>query len=228
MRIIAEKHITLFIIIASILFMISCKKEVENKKEEPVVLEQDSSPKMIFFGDSLTAGMGLYSPEEAFPNLISKKLDAEGFKYKLINAGLSGDTTSGGLARLDWVLSKGVEVFILELGANDSMRGIPVELIEKNLLTIIEKVQNKNPKAKILLVPMKAFPSLGPVYVKKFEAIYPKIAKEKKITLTPFILEKVAGIKDLNQADGIHPTAKGHRIMADTIYPVLKEVLNKK
>ncbi|AXX15579.1 arylesterase [Leptospira borgpetersenii] len=183
--------------------------------------------RILFFGDSLTAGLGLGSPEEAFPALVEKELFKSGISTQAINAGMSGDTTSGGLARLDWAMSSGFDLFVLELGANDSMRGISPDQTEKNLKEIIIRVKKKNPKVKILLVGMKTFPNLGKEYRKKFEAVFPKIAKEEHLPLVPFFLSGVAGVKKLNQKDGIHPTAEGHRILAKNLFPFIQKILKK-
>jgi len=180
---------------------------------------------IIFFGDSLSAGMGLESINESFPNLLNEKLKKDGFDFLLINAGVSGDTTSGGLTRLDWVISRGVDYFILELGANDMMRGIPAKEITKNLETIITKVREKNDKAKILLIPMKPLPNMGVHYGNNFEKIYRNISQNMKVPLSNFLLDKVAGIRELNQKDGIHPTKKGHEIITETLYPDLIKIL---
>jgi acyl-CoA thioesterase I len=210
-------------IIFALSFLIQCNKVEESKT---VSVEKDLK-KIIFFGDSLTAGLGLAHPDESFPQLIHQKLKAEGFDLKLIHAGVSGDTTSGGLGRLDWVLGRGVDYFILELGANDGMRGVKTELIKENLISIIRTVKKKNPKAKILLVRMLAFPNFGPLYVGKFNKIFPEVAKEESVALSPFLLEKVAGIKNLNQKDGIHPTKEGHLLILETLYPSVKTLLYK-
>ncbi|MCP5502029.1 MAG: arylesterase [Leptospiraceae bacterium] len=190
-------------------------------------MKKESKPRLIFFGDSLTAGYKLPSEAFSFPSLIYAKLKKEGYSYEYVNAGLSGDTTSGGLERLDWVISEGVDVFVLELGANDSMRGIPIPLIKKNLTAIIQKVRDKNPKVKILLVPMRTFPNLGPRYTQDFYKLYVEISKKENVPLSPFLLEKVAGIPSLNQSDGIHPTVKGHELLAETLYPSVQKLLAK-
>nr|WP_100765480.1 arylesterase [Leptospira ellisii]PJZ91989.1 arylesterase [Leptospira ellisii] len=189
----------------------------------------NASPvRILFFGDSLTAGLGLDSPEEAFPGLLEKKLSKQGTKVKAVNAGMSGDTTSGGLARLDWALSGGFDVFVLELGANDSMRGISPEQTEHNLKEILSRVRKKNPQAKILLIGMRTFPNLGKEYRKKFESIFPKVAQEENLPLVPFFLDGVAGVKTLNQKDGIHPTAEGHKILANNLLPFFQKLLRKR
>ncbi len=180
---------------------------------------------LIFFGDSLTAGMGLPGVEYSYANILYNKIQSIGYDYKLINAGLSGDTTSGGLTRLDWVLSKGVDLFVLELGANDMMRGISPEEISKNLKEIILRVKKKNPQVKILIIPMKPFPNLGKEYGKRFESVYTDISTSTGVPLTRFLLENVAGIPALNQKDGIHPTIEGHKRMAETIWKDLEAQL---
>jgi acyl-CoA thioesterase-1 len=187
-----------------------------------------ASQVVLFFGDSLTAGLGLPSQDYAWCGLLIEQFAKEGYSLRGINAGLSGDTTSGGLNRLDWALQNKVDVFVLELGANDSMRGIPVPLVKKNLIEIIRRVKNSHPKAKILLIGMRTFPNLGADYRSEFDRIYKEIAKSEKVLLVPFILESVAGIRRLNQEDGIHPTIEGHQLMAKTVYPYLKKLILKK
>ncbi|MCC6274380.1 MAG: arylesterase [Leptospiraceae bacterium] len=199
---------------------------MKEKAEEKLGPKESVSTKtIIFFGDSLTAGMGLESQEDSFVGLIQKRLTKEGFQYSVINAGLSGDTTSGGLSRIDWILSKKPDIFVLELGANDSMRGIAPSQIKSNLVLLIRKVRQKYPHCKILLIGMRTFPNLGPIYARKFEKIFAEIQKEENVSLVPFLLDKIAGNKNLNQSDGIHPTEDGHKIMAETVYKTLKSLL---
>lgn len=184
-----------------------------------------AKPKVIlFFGDSLTAGYGL-SPEEAFPALSEKELIKKGKHVNVVNAGLSGETSAGGLSRIDWVLRQPVDVFVLELGANDGLRGLPVEQTKKNLQAIIDKVKTKNPQVKIVVVGMMVPPNMGSTYTTEFTAVFPEIAKKNKATLMPFLLEGVAGNEKLNQADGIHPNAEGHKIVATNITKVLAPLL---
>ncbi|UXE67528.1 MAG: arylesterase [Chryseotalea sp. WA131a] len=190
-----------------------------------MVFQKNPSPKTIlFFGDSLTAGYGL-SVEEAFPALIEKDLNKGATKVKAINAGLSGETSAGGLARIDWVLKQPLDIFVLELGANDGLRGLPVEQTRKNLQGIIDKVKARYPNAKILMAGMMVPPNMGTKYSNEFKVIYPELAKKNKATLMPFILEGVAGDEKLNQADGIHPTAKGHEIVARNLGALLVNLL---
>jgi acyl-CoA thioesterase-1 len=182
-------------------------------------------PKVILFlGDSLSAGFGL-EVHQAFPALVQHKIDSLGLNFKVINAGLTGETTSGGLRRADWLLKQKVDVLVLELGANDGLRGLSPEDTEKNLQTIIDKTKQKYPNVKIVLAGMQVPPNLGQDYTAKFKAIYPALAKKNKAVLVPFLLEGVGGIPRLNLPDGIHPTAEGHQIVAATIWKSLKPVL---
>lgn len=180
---------------------------------------------IIFYGNSLTAGYGL-EQSEAFPALVQQRLDSLGYNFRVVNAGLSGETTAGGLERLDWVLERQpVDVFVLELGANDGLRGVDPLATKQNLEAIIDKVRNKNPEAKIILAGMLVPPSMGQAYSQRFSEIYPAIARDKDVALIPFLLEGVAGDPSLNQSDGIHPTAQGQKILAENVWEVLKDLL---
>jgi acyl-CoA thioesterase-1 len=183
-----------------------------------------STKTVLFFGDSLTAGYGL-SVEEAFPALIEKKLNEKGKPAKVINAGLSGETSAGGLSRIDWVLRQPVDVFVLELGANDGLRGLPVEQTQKNLQAIVDKVKAKYPKVKIVIAGMMVPPNMGPDYTAKFRKVFPELAKRNSATLIPFLLQDVAGNEKLNQSDGIHPNVQGHKIVADNVYKIIHPLL---
>jgi acyl-CoA thioesterase-1 len=174
---------------------------------------QTPSKTILFFGDSLTAGYGL-SPEEAFPALVEKALLKDNKKIKVINAGLSGETSAGGLSRIEWTLRQSVDIFVLELGANDGLRGLPLDQTRKNLQSIIDKVNAKYPKAKIVLAGMMVPPNMGKTYSDEFRKIYPALAEKNKAVLIPFLLDGVAGVEKLNQADGIHPNVEGHQIVA--------------
>lgn len=193
--------------------------------DRPLVLPEitASKPKIVAFGDSLTAGFGLAEPE-SYPYLLQEKLRSEGFDYEVINAGVSGDTSLGGLERADWVLEQErVEILILELGANDLLRGMPVDRMKKNLATIIEKAQAKN--VKVLLCGMVAPPAMGSDYERDFRNAFPDLADKYKVAFLPFLLEGIALKKELNQADGIHPNAEGTRLMTENIYRELKPLL---
>lgn len=181
-------------------------------------------PTIVFYGDSLTAGYGL-STAEAFPALVEASLTKNNKPCKVVNAGLSGETSAGGLTRIDWILKQPVDIFVLELGANDGLRGLPLEQTEKNLQAIIEKVKAKNPDVTIVLAGMLVPPNMGPEYTEKFKNIYPALAKKNNATLIPFILQGVAGDEKLNQADGIHPNVEGHKIVAKNVTKVISGLL---
>lgn len=181
---------------------------------------------ILFFGDSLTAGLGLEDPQsEAFPALVQAKIDSAKLPYKVVNGGLSGETSAGGKSRIDWLLRQKVDIFILELGANDGLRGLQTDETAKNLQAIIDKVKVKYPNAKLVLTGMMVPPNMGADYANAFKAVFPALAKKNNMVLLPFLLQNVAGIKELNQADGIHPTAKGARIVASNVWGVLKPIL---
>lgn len=178
-------------------------------------------PKVIlFFGDSLTAGYGL-NPEDAFPTVVGAELTRSGAEVRVINAGLSGETSAGGLTRIDWVLKQPIDVFVLELGANDGLRGLPIAETRKNLQTIIDKVKAKNPACSIVLAGMMVPPNMGKEYSNDFRGLFADIARKNKSVLVPFLLDGVAGVERLNQADGIHPTAEGHAIVGENLAKVL-------
>lgn len=181
---------------------------------------------LIFFGDSLTAGHGLADPAtQAYPALIQKKIDAAGLPWRVVNAGLSGETSAGGLRRVDWILRQPVDLFVLELGGNDGLRGIPPVTTRANLQAIIDRVRAKDPAARIVLAAIKAPPNMGPEFTRAFDAIFPALARENHIPLIPFLLAGVVEHPGLVQADGIHPTAKGDRIVAQTVWKVIKPLL---
>ncbi len=181
------------------------------------------SPKtkvVLFFGDSLTAGYGL-SPEDAFPTIAGRRLAESGASVRVINAGLSGETSAGGLTRIDWILRQPIDVFVLELGANDGLRGLPINETKKNLQTIIDKLKAKNPDCKIVVAGMMVPPNMGKEYANGFRNVFPDLAKKNNAVLVPFILDGVGGIERLNQADGIHPTAEGHAIIGENLAKVI-------
>ena len=201
------------------------KPEQNNTTLKPVSEANPSEDKTIlFFGNSLTAGMGL-DPQASFPALIQEKLDSLGMAYQVINSGLSGETTASGKNRLGWVLKQPIDVFVLELGANDGLRGISLAETRANLQAIIDQVRAQNPDVTIVLAGMQIPPNMGTEYTTEFRAIFPELAKENEISLIPFLLDEVAGIPELNQQDGIHPTEAGHRILAANVWAVLKEIL---
>lgn len=198
--------------------------KTDQSASESTPLVENTSKTILFFGNSLTAGIGL-DPEEAFPALIQKKLDSLGLEYEVINAGLSGETTASGKNRLDWVLNQKVDVFILELGANDGLRGIPLKETRNNLQAIISAVRKKNSNTKIILAGMQIPPNLGKAYTTEFKEIFPSLADKNSALLIPFLLEDVAGIPTLNQDDGIHPTKEGQIIVANNVWKILETVI---
>jgi acyl-CoA thioesterase I len=179
---------------------------------------------IVFYGNSLTAGYGL-SPSQAFPAIIQKKIDSLGLSYEVINAGVSGETSSGGKTRIDWILRQPVDIFILELGANDGLRGIPLSETKKNLQDIIDRVKAKYPSTKLIFAGMEIPPNMGQEYTTEFRNIYKELATKNAMTLVPFLLEGVGGEPTLNQGDGIHPTAEGHRIVAENLWRQLEKLL---
>lgn len=182
---------------------------------------------IIFFGNSLSAGYGVEA-DEAFPAVIQSRIDSLNLPYTVVNAGVSGETSATGLSRIDWVLDKQkVDVFVLELGANDGLRGLPPAETKKNLLAIIDRVRKAYPDATIILAGMMVPPSMGQEYTAKYNPIYGEIQKEKNVELIPFLLENVGGIDSLNQSDGIHPNAAGARILAENTWEVLEPLLTK-
>jgi acyl-CoA thioesterase-1 len=181
---------------------------------------------IIILGDSLAAGYGL-DLTEAFPALLQKKVDEAGLKFSVVNAGVSGDTSAGGLRRIDWLLKRKVDVLVLELGGNDGLRGIPVAATRTNLQAIIDRTKQKYPQAQIVVAGMQMPPNMGADYNAAFAKIFPDLARANNAALIPFLLEGVGGKPDLNLPDMIHPTAEGHKIVAENVWKVLKPVLEK-
>ena len=209
------------------LILSGCKgqapKEETAQPPSTAALPKKSLPKIVAFGDSLTAGLGLQQ-SASYPALLQQKLDADGFNYEVVNAGVSGDTTAGGVRRIDWALDGEVRVVILELGANDILRGQSVDEMKRNLATIIERARAHG--AMVLLTGMEAPTNSGPEYRKAVHEVFPLLARQYQIHLIPFFLEGVAGIESLNQRDGIHPNEEGTQIVADTVYRSLRPLLD--
>jgi acyl-CoA thioesterase-1 len=185
----------------------------------------DARPRIVAFGDSLTAGLGV-GADESYPAQLQHRLDDLGYHYRVINAGVSGDTTAGGVRRVSWVLSSKPDIVILELGGNDGLRGLSLEQTKSNLREIIQRLQQAG--VTVVLAGMKLPPNYGPEYTKGFEAIYPTLAKQYRLPLIPFFLEGVAASATLNQADGIHPTKEGYRIIVEQILKVLSPLLDQR
>ena len=191
-----------------------------------MIAAEPAAKTILFFGDSLTAGYGLDDAStEAFPGLIQQKISAAALPYRVINSGLSGETTAGGLRRIDWVLRVPVDIFVLELGGNDGLRGLSPAVAAKNLQGIIDRVRAKNPAVKIIVTGMQMPVSMGEDYRQKFAAIFPSLAETNQATLLPFLLENVGGESELNLPDGVHPNVAGHRIVAENLWRTLLPLL---
>jgi acyl-CoA thioesterase-1 len=201
-------------------------RAAQPKPPVPAAVEtnSDARPKVVVLGDSLTAGLGLVETQ-SFPGLLQKKADEAGLSFEIINAGVSGDTSAGGLRRLDWALHDDVKAVIVALGANDGLRGLSVAEMKQNLSAIIEQARDKG--AVVILAGMEAPPNYGQEYAVSFRQAYRDLAREYKLPFIPFLLDKVAGQPGLNQADGIHPNAAGAAIVADTVWAVLEPILNQ-
>ncbi len=208
-----EMFRTLTSVLVSITLISSILTKTQNEKQT-----------IVFFGDSITAGYGI-ATENAFPALIDQKLQSEGLNYTAVNAGLSGETSMGGLNRIDWILRSKPTILMLELGGNDGLRGLSLEETEKNLKAIIDKVRAANADTKIILAGMQIPPNLGQDYTTQFKNLFPKVAKDKGVAFIPFLLENVGGDKSLNLSDGIHPNEEGHKIVAETVWQALKPLL---
>jgi len=190
----------------------------------PAALEDSGLPRIVVLGDSLSAGLGLLETQ-AYPAVLQNKLRADGYKWEVVNAGVSGDTSAAGLQRADWAMDQGrVKIMVLELGANDGLRGLPVTEMKKNLAAIIEHAQARH--VAVLLAGMEAPPNFGPEYTVSFRQVYRDLASQYKVTLLPFLLDKVAGVPSLNQGDGIHPNVDGAQIVADTVWSALRPLVD--
>ena len=187
--------------------------------------EDDAGPRVVFLGTSLTAGLGLRSPSERWPELLDRMADSAGVPIRSVNAGRSGDTSAAGLSRLDWALAEPVSVMVVELGANDGLRGQPTSALADNLREVIERTRAAWPDAQILLIGMEAPTNLGAEYTARFRAVFAEVAEEEGVALVPFLLEGVAGVPELNQSDRIHPTAAGHARVAETVWPYFEPLI---
>ena len=201
------------------------REENSDTEETTVISENSKSKTILCFGDSITAGYGLEDSNEAYPALLQKKIDSLELNYTVINSGLSGETTAGGRSRLSWVMKQKVDIFLLELGGNDGLRGIPLTETKANLKAIIETVQTESPSTRIILAGMELPPNMGKDYTTEFRELFAEIASQYDVAFIPFILKDVGGIKALNQNDGIHPTAEGHKIVANTVWEVLRPMV---
>lgn len=189
-----------------------------------ILYSQEDTKRILFFGDSITAGHGV-DKDEAFPALIQQKIDSLDWNFNAVNGGLSGETSAGGLRRIDWMLRQPVSVFVLELGGNDGLRGVDLDNTKENLQQIIDNVKGKYPDVEIIIAGMQVPPNLGSEYTEKFKEMYPELAEENTAELIPFLLKGVGGNPEYNQSDDIHPNAKGHKILAETVWDTLKPIL---
>lgn len=225
--IIMRRKILVFVLLA---LVAACGRE-EQQPEARVSDTQPTAsdttrPVVLFLGTSLTAGLGL-SVEQAYPALIQAKIDSAGLDFRVVNAGVSGETSAGGLRRIDWLLRQSVAVLVLELGANDMLRGQDVGAMRNNLQRIVERTRSAHPQARIVIAGMEAAPNLGEPYASQFALAFVELAEENDAILIPFLLEGVAGMPELNQSDGNHPTAEGQSIVADNVWVVLEPVLRE-
>lgn len=204
-------------------------QKIENSAamEEEKTREANSKKKILIFGNSLTAGYGLDDPDKGFAGLIQEKIDSLDLPYEVINGGISGETSSDGKGRIKWMMKNPVDIFILELGANDGLRGISTEATHKNLQFILTTVRESYPAAKILVTGMEVPPNMGTEYAEDFRKIFPRLAQDNEAVLMPFLLEDVAGEPELNQGDAIHPTEEGHKIVAKNLWSILKDMIEE-
>jgi acyl-CoA thioesterase-1 len=196
----------------------------ETPEPQSTAAAADTRPVILFLGDSLTAGYGL-DPGEAFPALVQARLDEAGLRYRVVNAGVSGETSAGALRRLDWLLKQPVAVVVVETGANDGLRGQDPETTRQNIQDILDRIREVSPAPTVVLVGMEALPNYGAPYRKQFRALYPDLAKKNGVALVPFLLDGVAGIPALNLPDGVHPNPEGQKRVAETVWKTLRPLL---
>jgi acyl-CoA thioesterase-1 len=219
------EYIALALIIAACGAGDGAAVNTERQKNPPAANADAERPTIVFVGTSLTAGLGLADPDEAYPALIQQKVDSLGLNYRVVNAGVSGETSAGALESIGWLMRGPASVVVIETGANDGLRGLSVESLRSNIQGIIDTVRAKHPDARLVLTGMEAPPNLGPRYTAAFRSVYPELARANDAALVPFLLAGVAGVDSLNQADGMHPNARGARIVADNVWKVLRDVL---
>ena len=221
-----------FIALGVLLLLAGCRNESappsqpqeRQERQEPQVPRSAAKPRIVFLGDSLTAGLGLPS-DQSYPSLIGKKLKARGYDYEIVNAGVSGDTSAGGVRRLDWSLEGDVRALVVALGANDGLRGLPTDDMKRNLEAVLERAKARN--IPVVLAGMEAPPNNGPDYTRAFRQVYLDLAKEYPVRFVPFLLLGVAGNASLNQGDGIHPNERGAEVVADLVWAELEPVLRR-
>ena len=204
--------------------LLACNRDPAPPAGLPPAPPDGGRGRILFLGTSLTAGLGV-DPSEAYPALLQHKIDSTGLGFVAVNAGVSGETSAGARRRMDWLLREPAAVLVIETGANDGLRGLEVDSLAANIQAIIDRAREQTPAPRIILVGMEALPNYGFRYARRFKAVYPELAKRNHVPLVPFLLEGVAGVDSLNQADMIHPTAAGQRRVAQTLWPALERVL---
>jgi acyl-CoA thioesterase-1 len=203
-----------------------CDREPAPSASPPSTPAANAGGRMVFLGTSLTAGLGL-DPSEAYPALLQRKIDSAGLAFTAVNAGVSGETSAGARHRIDWLLREPIAVLVIETGANDGLRGLDPDSLEANIQAIIDRARAQRPPPRIVLVGMQALPNYGLRYVRRFNAVYPDLARRNDLPLVPFLLQGVAGVDSLNQADMMHPTAAGQRKVAETVWPVVLKAIGR-
>jgi acyl-CoA thioesterase-1 len=204
----------------------ACERAGEEPRAAPVAATGAERPTVLFVGTSLTAGYGVES-EESYPALLQEKIDSAGLNYRVVNAGVSGQTSAGARSSIDWLLRQPVSVLVIETGANDGLRGLPPDSLRANIQAILDRARELRPAPRLVLIGMRIPPNYGQSYSRQFEAVFPELARANDAELVPFLLEGVGGVAALNQPDGVHPTAQGQRRMAETVWRVLEPVLRE-
>ena len=217
-------YVPVFVLVAG---LVGCEHPSREPRESTTPqISAAERPSVLFLGTSLTAGLGL-EPEQAYPALIQQKIDSAGFAFRVVNAGVSGETSAGARRRVDWLLREPTAVLVLETGANDGLRGLPPDSLRANIQAVFDRTKALSPPPKLVLVGMRVPPNYGRVYTERFQAVYSEVADRNGAALVPFLLEGVGGVPRLNQPDGIHPTAEGQRVIAETVWRVLEPVLRE-
>jgi acyl-CoA thioesterase I len=219
------RSLTIFGLVAALSGCEQSREELPTKSPPPA--SNIERPSVLFLGTSLTAGLGL-EPEQAYPALIQLKIDSAGLNYRVVNAGVSGETSAGALRRVDWIFREPVSVLVVETGANDGLRGLPPDTLRANVQAIFDRAKQLRPAPRLVLLGMRVPPNYGRAYADRFQEVYRELARRNDAALVPFLLEGVGGIPRLNQPDGVHPTAEGQRRMAETVWRVLEPVLRGK
>ncbi|HEY8197806.1 MAG TPA: arylesterase [Gemmatimonadales bacterium] len=219
------RYLSIFGLVAGLFGCGQRDREPQQRATPPIAAA--NRPLVVFLGTSLTAGLGL-APEQAYPALIQQKIDSAGLGFQVVNAGVSGETSAGARGRVDWLLREPVAVLVVETGANDGLRGLPPDSLRANIQAVFDRAKRSSSPPRLVLVGMRLPPNYGRAYTDRFQAVYPELARENGAELVPFLLDGVGGIPRLNQADGIHPSAEGQRVIAETVWKVLEPVLKEK